>query len=130
MPFHAPIRTLFAVLTLVLAFAASPAQADCFQDARNQYDACVNAQYLFNGQLLAPSEEGCAEITAAATNLCLQAAGKNNPYYAECRLRYDFQIAGGNCPSGTWYTVFPSVFLEAKHLCSGFLYLGSTLTCN
>lgn len=109
---------LFALLAC--CFFAPSAMAGCFEDAKNQYDSCVNANYLFNGVLLQPSEESCAEMAAAANNLCLQAAGKGNPQYSECRVRYDFSIPDcSTCPFGDYYTESAFVNLDAKHHCRG-----------
>ena len=113
-------RIVLSALVLLLALSATSAMADCFQDAKALYDNCVDFQFVLNGELTTISEEACAEVSAEATNACLVAAGKLDPQYSVCRVRYDFYIPEcSSCPMGWWYTESAFVDLEARHYCRG-----------
>ncbi|MCG8456893.1 MAG: hypothetical protein MI919_11485 [Holophagales bacterium] len=122
---------VLSAIVLLFALSATPALADCFQDAKALYDSCVNFQFVLNGQLTTISEEACAEVSAEATNGCLRAAGKLDPQYSLCRNRYDFYIPeSSDCPSGWYYTESAFVDLEVRHYCSGYLLIRRTITCS
>ena len=123
-------RIVLSAFVLLLAFSATSALADCFQDAEELYDSCVDSQFLLNGQLITISEEACAEAAAEIINSCLVAKGKLDPNYLACRNRYDFYIPDeSDCPSGWYYTESAFVDLEARHFCSGYLPIRTNIGC-
>ena len=121
---------VMSAIALLVALAATPALANCYQDAKDLYDSCVDSEFILNGRLIIISEEACAEAAAEIINACLVATGKFDPNYSQCSNRYDFYIPDtSDCPSGWYYTESAFVDLEARHYCGGYQSIRRTITC-
>ncbi|MDY7091773.1 MAG: hypothetical protein SX243_02255 [Acidobacteriota bacterium] len=118
-----PTRVLLSAVALVLCLAAVPATADCWDDAADLYDSCIDMQFIFHGQLYTASEEACAELSGEHINACLVSMGKTNPEYIECGLQYTYYCVGYIGPVDA-FTHAPD-----KHFCSEYMFVTRQLNC-
>jgi hypothetical protein len=118
-----PTRVLLSALALVFCLSAVPATADCWDEAADLYDACIDMNFILHGQLYTTSEEACSELSGEHISACLVAMGKTDPEYIECGLQYTYFC------TAYYYQVDAFTHVVDKHHCAVYQYLTRQLNC-